>query len=128
MSEHLSTFAQLRRDAEGWPAGLIMCDRDTFISLCEVAGVAQELREVEERASRDDLSAKTRRDVDAAWSKFQTTLDLLPQVHPECTQCGGQVTSRGFGMACEDPALQWCGSDCWIAWRDATYPEGHIHG
>lgn len=43
MMERSFTLAQLRRDAEGWPAGLIMCDRDTFIGLCDVAEAAQRL-------------------------------------------------------------------------------------
>lgn len=43
-AEQSSTFAtpitQLRADAETWPSGLIMCDRDTFITLCDIAKAA----------------------------------------------------------------------------------------
>jgi hypothetical protein len=80
-----------RKAAEAWDANYVVFpiegnDLDAIIRTLQrqqaVIEAAAALRKVEERAARDDISAKARRDVDAAWSRFKAALDLLPQQYP----------------------------------------------
>lgn len=45
----------------------------------KVVEAAQKLKTVEERASMDDISAKARRDVDAAWTEFKAALKAFEE-------------------------------------------------